>query len=122
MLNGNGCDSAYTSLRVADAGAHWSLLQASTLIRCLEAVGRLGGLGLGIPLDSAPHKLQKHTAERMKAFFMEFQQETHENIPSSEFQLGAGGHIPREGGWAVGEGLDGGLVPSPRVILKFPDL
>lgn len=55
-------------LSVADAGAYWSLLQASTLIICLKAVGRLGGLGLGIPLDSAPHKLQKHTAERIKAF------------------------------------------------------
>lgn len=80
---------------------------------------------MGIPPDSAPHQLQKLTAERMKALFMEFQQENHKNIPAAEIQLRAGSHMPcGGGGWAVGEGLDGGLIPFPRVIQKkkFPDL
>lgn len=47
---------------------------------------------MGIPLDSTPHKLQGHTAGRMKALFMEFQQETHENIPAQMIPTGK----PRE--------------------------
>lgn len=52
-------------------------------MRCPEAKGKgWEGAGLGIPQDSMPLKLQGHKAARMKALFMEFQQETHENIPA----------------------------------------
>ena len=47
---------------------------------------------MGIPPDPMPLKLQEHEAERMKALFMEFQQETHENIPAPRIPTGK----PRE--------------------------
>lgn len=40
------------------------------------------GPGLGIPQDPMPLELEGHEAGRMKAHFMEFRQETHENIPA----------------------------------------
>jgi hypothetical protein len=70
---------------------------------------------LGIPLDSTPHKLQKLTAERMKALFMEFQQENHKNIPAAEIQLRAGSHMPCGGGWASsGRGVGWRAHPIPQ--------
>ena len=59
------------------------------LIRCPEPVGKaLEGLGLGIPQDPVPLKLQGHEAGRIKGLFMEFQQETHENIPVPRIPTG----------------------------------
>lgn len=47
---------------------------------------------MALPQDPMPLKLQGHEAGRMKALFMEFQQETHENIPAPRIPTGK----PRE--------------------------
>lgn len=113
--------------------------KVSMLIRCPEPVGKaFEGPGLGIPQDPMPPKLEGHEAGRMKALFMEFQQETHENIPAPRiptgkprehshskdsnrktkrtfllvgFQLGARVHILCSGGWQWVKGWSRGLVP-----------
>lgn len=67
-----------------------SLLQeVSTLVRYPEPAGKAWeGPGLGIPPDPMPLKLQEHRDEGMKALFMGFQQENHENIPARGIPTG----------------------------------
>ena len=52
---------------------------------------------MALPQDPMPLKLQGHEAGRMKALFMEFQQETHENIPAPRIPTGNHENIPARG-------------------------
>lgn len=60
----------------------------STLVRCPDTVGSQGWLGLQVPQHPVPLNLQGHKTGRMKVLFIEFQQETHENIPAQMIPTG----------------------------------
>lgn len=68
------------------------------------------GLNLGLPQDPVPLKLQGHETGRMKALFMEFQQETHENIPAPRIPTGK----PREHSCSWGSSWKLESIFSPK--------